>query len=145
MHKKILVAYDGSVLSRQAIETAKYYASQDKSIEIHVVSVIETTGPHTNIHMKRNIMNELKEKMQPQMDKIAEEFMTKNITIKTDILSVEHKENPGGLLCEYANSNNIDLIIMGCRGLGNIRQVILGSVSNNVVQNANCSVLIIKS
>src|SRR5699024_2362311 len=119
--------YDGSELGRQAIETAKHYALQDESVEVHVISVIEATGPHTNIHMTRNIMRELRDKMQPQMNKIAEEFTTENIPIKTEVLSVEHKKNPGELICEYANRNNHDLIIMGSRGLGNIRQVILGS------------------
>src|SRR5690625_6889504 len=82
MHKKILVAYDGSMLSRKAIEIAKSYASQNESLEVHVISVLEATGPRTNLQMTRNIMRELTDKLQPQMDKIADEFAREGITIK---------------------------------------------------------------
>jgi len=144
VHKRILVAYDGSPLSYKSIETAKYQAAQDSDSEVHIISVIEATGPYTNVNISRSISKEISEKCRPQMEKIEEEFRKENISVVTDILLAEQNENPGSYICNYADNNDIDLIIMGSRGLGNIKKLFLGSVSNYVVQNAKCPVLIIK-
>jgi nucleotide-binding universal stress UspA family protein len=47
-------------------------------------------------------------------------------------------------LISFAKSKNIDLIIMGSSGRGKFDKVLLGSVSNRVIQKAKCPVLIIK-
>lgn len=52
--------------------------------------------------------------------------------------------NPATAILEYAHSNNCDFIIMGSRGLGAIREWMLGSVSHHVVQKARVPVLIVK-
>lgn len=144
MYERILVAYDGSLLSRKAIETAKYQAAQESDSEVHIVTVMDATGPITNINVSRSISNELIEKCRPQMEKIEEEFESENISVVSEIMLAEQNDRPGGLICKYARDNEIDLIIMGSRGLGNIKKLFLGSVSNHVVQNAECPVLIIK-
>lgn len=144
MYKKLLVAYDGSALSYKALKIAKDYALQNDDLKVHIVSVIETSGPETNVYMTRSIMRELAGKLQPQIDKVAEYFSKEHIPVKAKLLGTEYKENPGKLICEYAQEHDVDLIIMGSRGLGNLRQVILGSVSNYVVQKSQCSVLIVK-
>jgi len=144
MRRRILVAYDGSLLSRNAIEEAKYQAKQDSRSEVHIISVMNANGPKTNVNISRSISNELIEKYRPQMEKIKEEFERENISVLTDILLAEQNENPGVFICKYAENNKVDLIIMGSRGLGNVRRLLLGSVSNHVVQHAKCPVLIIK-
>ncbi|MBY7142797.1 universal stress protein [Virgibacillus sp. NKC19-3] len=143
MGKKILVAYDGSYLSKQAIHEAKYQAKQEPETEIHVISVVRPAGPSTNAIMQRNIEKELADNFRPEMQQIKEEFESEGISIEADVLISEHK-NPGEKVCEYANDNAIDLIIVGSRGISNVRKIFLGSVSNNIVQNANCRVLVIK-
>ncbi|HLS36344.1 MAG TPA: universal stress protein [Bacillota bacterium] len=144
MYKNILVAYDGSILSRQAIEAAKHQATLHEDAQVHIVSVIEATGPYTNVSISQSIINELRAKFLPQMEKIEEEFEAIDIPITTEIVVAERNKKPGKLLVKYAEEQEIDLIIMGSRGLGNIRKVILGSVSNEVVQKAKCPVLVIK-
>lgn len=144
MRRRILVAYDGSLLSRHAIQEAKWQARQEPDSEVHIISVIKATGPKTNVHVSRNISNDLVEKFRPQMEKIKEEFERENISVVVDILIGEHNENPGVQICKYAENNEVDLIIIGSRGLGNLKRIFLGSVSNNVVQHARCRVLVIK-
>lgn len=144
MRRRILVAYDGSLLSRNAIQEAKWQAREKTNSEVHLISVMKATGPKTNAQISRNISNDLVEKFRPQMEMIKEEFERENIPVIVDILVEEDNENPGVKICKYAESNKIDLIILGSRGLGNIKRIFLGSVSNNVVQNATCPVLVIK-
>ncbi len=50
---------------------------------------------------------------------------------------------PGPGICEQAKSWKADMIVMGRRGLGNLEEFFLGSVSNYVVHHSPCSVLVI--
>lgn len=47
-------------------------------------------------------------------------------------------------ILEYAQSEQIDLIIVGSRGLSQMRNLLLGSVSSKIIHYAHCSVLVVK-
>ena len=51
---------------------------------------------------------------------------------------------PADKIIETAKKGNIDMIVMGSRGLGGIIGFILGSVSDRVADRATCPVLIVK-
>ena len=50
----------------------------------------------------------------------------------------------GNVILDFATSNNADLIVMGSRGLGIVKGVLLGSVSQYIVEQARCPVLVVK-
>lgn len=50
----------------------------------------------------------------------------------------------GSEIIQYAEKNHIELIVIGARGLGKFKRLLLGSVSNKVVTNSHCQVLIVK-
>ena len=50
--------------------------------------------------------------------------------------------DPGPTLCRLADELSANAIVMGSRGHGRIKRVLLGSVSDYVVRNAPCSVVI---
>ena len=58
-------------------------------------------------------------------------------------ISSENAKKPGEAITKYIKDNNIDLVVMGTRGLGTIRRTILGSVSDYVLHHANCPVAVI--
>ena len=47
-------------------------------------------------------------------------------------------------ILDVAKENNADIIIMGRRGLGNLKGLLFGSVSQKVSERADCSVLTVK-
>ncbi|RKQ33893.1 universal stress protein [Oceanobacillus halophilus] len=144
MTTKILVAYDGSELSKQAIEEAKLQLKITPDAEVHVVTVVTISGPTTNYTIAKSITMEMADNMRPIMDRIEKDLKEEGMNVHTEVLVNYNQRNPGSKICEYADENEIDLIIVGSRGLGTMSRFFLGSVSNNIVHHAHCKVLIIR-
>lgn len=78
----------------------------------------------------RHILNEAKGLMR----------MT-NKPVKTEIM---FGNDPAQLICDHANKLEADLIVVGSRGLSGIKKLMLGSVSQQVVEKADCAVYVVK-
>ncbi|WP_019553566.1 universal stress protein [Propionispira raffinosivorans] len=52
--------------------------------------------------------------------------------------------SPAVVILDFANSEGIDMIVMGSRGLGIVKGVLLGSVSQYIVEQSKCPVLVVK-
>jgi nucleotide-binding universal stress UspA family protein len=52
--------------------------------------------------------------------------------------------DPAEEIIRLANIYKADLILIGSRGLTGMKRIVLGSVSTQVVEEANCSVLVVK-
>ena len=50
--------------------------------------------------------------------------------------------SPGPALCSFAREVHAQAIVMGSRGRGGVKRALLGSVSDHVVRNAPCPVVI---
>lgn len=57
--------------------------------------------------------------------------------------SVEHGDASRGIL-EVASRGDIDTIVMGTRGLGELRGLVIGSVAHKVTHGADCRVIAVK-
>jgi nucleotide-binding universal stress UspA family protein len=51
---------------------------------------------------------------------------------------------PERVITQHAKDENIDLIVMGTRGLGAVEHLLLGSVAERTVRGAPCSVLVVE-
>jgi nucleotide-binding universal stress UspA family protein len=69
--------------------------------------------------------------------------IAKKNSTSVDFKIIESKNTIRSLIA-FTKSKNIDLIVMGSSGRGGFDKVLLGSVSNGVMQKAKCPVLIIK-
>jgi nucleotide-binding universal stress UspA family protein len=47
-------------------------------------------------------------------------------------------------IVRVANQENIDLIVIGARGVSHMREMLLGSVTDGVMHHVRCPVLVIK-
>ena len=59
-------------------------------------------------------------------------------------LSVLKSGDPAREIYKYAEKEDVDLIVMGCRDKGPIDRFFLGSVSQHVVLHASSSILVVK-
>ena len=52
--------------------------------------------------------------------------------------------SPAVVILDFLEEHDVDLVVMGSRGLGVMKGVLLGSVSQYVVEQAKCPVLVVK-
>lgn len=142
--KRILVCYEGSKESQKALELAKTIASLDVETEVNLLSVINVQMPYELYAAPRlldeeNVVSKLVEKANEVLDGIKDEWSLPN-PIHTHVVEGEPEEE----ILAFAKSNETDLIVIGNRSLGPVKEFFLGSVSHHVVQRAHCPVLIAK-
>ena len=151
---RVLVAIDGSTSSMHAIDYAISIAVKNDSqlIILYVIDFYKYTHLSSSIILAPTFGSEkyLEEKSEAEklMNKIKENFKlkindnTKSKKLKTEI--VEGAKSVATTIMEYAESENIDLIIVGSRGRTSFKKLLLGSVSSNVIKNAHCAVLVVR-
>ncbi|KAA3619005.1 MAG: universal stress protein [Proteobacteria bacterium] len=52
--------------------------------------------------------------------------------------------DPAAELIRYLNSKGADAVVSGSRGLGNLRGLVIGSVSQKLSQHAPCACIMVK-
>jgi len=136
--KKILVPIDGSKTSFKALNEAIYLARQCGAT-ITGLCVI----PIYTINLGR-LLTSLKN----QSIKEAKKIMTNAKTISAQNGVVFNEKiiygNEVWEITEFASYKKFDLIVIGSRGIGPIKEMFLGSVANAVVHNSKVPILVVK-
>ncbi|WP_246941753.1 universal stress protein [Bacillus pinisoli] len=139
MYKKIVLASDGSEHSKRAAENAIHIASCSQDSMIEVVYVVDMGKAKSEVLRNWNSAD-LSDTRKERMKEV--ERMTKEVGVSYT-LTILHGE-PGPTIVDYINKNNIDIAVIGSRGLNGLQEFVLGSVSHKVAKRANCPVLIVK-
>ena len=66
-----------------------------------------------------------------------------SVRIKSEVLW-EAGKSAVQLITEFAEKNDVDLIVIGTRGLGGFKRLLLGSVASGVMSHASCSVIVVR-
>lgn len=61
-----------------------------------------------------------------------------------DATVVVNEGDPAETIITYAKDHGMDIIIMGSRGLGKFKGLVLGSVSHKVCQMSGCTCVTVK-
>ncbi len=148
--EKILVAVDGSDSSKRAAQKGAELAS---SLDAHV-SLITVVSPNYSHNIETiNVSNA--EMSMEKMERIREETIKNGENILAEAAEVFEKEDikyskkvhegdPADVICDVAEEENYDLIVLADKGLGGIKRFFLGSISDKVVRHASTSVLVVK-
>lgn len=148
---KMLVCYDGSEASQRAIEKAHQLTAD---CGIHEVTLLHAYEDYSwvatsadgyapspeNLTKLRDLEAKKVEEKKDTLLKEAQKF--DDTGAKMDVKLIQG--HPATVITETAEEGKYDLIIMGSRGLGGLRRVVLGSVSNSVIQGTDISVMVVK-
>jgi nucleotide-binding universal stress UspA family protein len=143
---KILLATDGSEEAALATQTAVDIADKTGS-ELHVVLVGLSAayvgmGPPEIADIPAPRQQELNEEAQRLLNAQVEQIKADGGTVVQAHLRIGKSDEQIVALAEEIGAG---LIVMGSRGLGGIRRLLMGSVSNSVVRHAHCPVLIVRA
>ena len=130
---RVLLATDGSDSSENALNYSLGFLPNDAKL------VILSVMPEV---VKQELETSLR-KSHERMVRDAENLVKKK---RPDLVvhTVVEEGHPSDVICYYANTENVDMVIMGSRGLGGVKGFLLGSVSRNVVNACSKPVLIVK-
>ncbi|MBO8172942.1 MAG: universal stress protein [Bacillaceae bacterium] len=140
-YSRIQVAYDGSELSEKALDMAITLAKQDKQVQLGVTHVI-TSSSHHDVYGMPEV--DLLESAREEAHKLMEDVKKKLDELPNKTRTYILEGNPGKVLVDFAKKNDVDLIIIGSRGLSGFKEFFMGSVSHHVVQKSHCPVLVVK-
>jgi len=151
---KILVAIDGSEQSMKAAEYAIAMAKKDNNnnntqlIALHVLFSQTGYAYSTNLFglvtpsSINKFLEDAKHEAQQWFDKIKEKISEKEIQLKTEV--VVSPTSVVAAIVDYAEYENVDLIVIGSRGRSGFKKLLLGSTASGVVTYATCPVFIVK-
>lgn len=137
MYKNILVAADGSENSLCATKQAAYIASLEGDAMVKIVSVIAIDVYSDMVYDPIEAHGEA----QREIIKDAARVLA-DAGVDYEIVLLHGR--PADEIVRYAAESEADLLVMGSRGLGALREFALGSVSHKVLTHAKCPVLVVK-
>ncbi len=144
MITSILVPYDGSQSSVRALELAGDIAAKYKAslTALHVVTGGKVPSSLEHFAEIEHLDDEdvpmaLGERLLEDADRIARRSGAATVT------TLRSQGDPASEILGKA-ADGIDLIVIGSRGLGELRGLLLGSVSHKVTQLAKCACITVR-
>ncbi|MEH1949955.1 MAG: universal stress protein [Nostoc sp.] len=139
MLNSVLVALDGSDISERVIQALDnlVFSKDAKVILCHVFLT-----PESEMELPAD-------RPQPESPTFSYFHIEKQLQLYQENLSARSElelvtGDPAEEIIRLANIYKTDLIVIGSRGLMGMKRIVQGSVSSQVVEEANCSVLVVK-
>ena len=143
--KRILVGMDASEDALNALQLAVKISKADKSelILFHVKELPVGLDSNGEIQVESGEEEEEETRRIGKALEDAAQFAKKAGTPARKVVS-EHKKSVGQTIADYAQAQDVSLIVVGSRGMGAIKRKLVGSVANELAQHALCSVLLVR-
>ena len=141
MFSKILVPVDGSDNSMRALDAALVLSEKIGS-EVTAIHVMEDI-PVLHIESEkllRKLIDDFKKESQLILSRCSEIAAKKGLVVNTKLL----QGNASSSILEFCEKGKYDAIVMGSRGIGKFKELVLGSVSSKVLHHSSCAVMIIR-
>ncbi len=142
MFKKILVAFDDSKESARALDHGIRLSQENPSITLEVlhvfylpVMVIGEALVNAPAFVDNNQYGHAQNAV-AKAEQHVSALPNATVTLK--------QGDPATTVVEHAEETQSDLIIVGSRGMGGFKEMLLGSVSHHIIQHSKIPVLVVK-
>jgi nucleotide-binding universal stress UspA family protein len=131
---KMLVAYDGSDGAKRALELVAALARHDDQVSIIAVAegiplfgyASSLPSPDHEEDRQRQLIEAAKV--------LGEHSLASSLVVRSG--------DPATAILDVAREEDVDLIVLGTRGMSAVERWLIGSVSSRVLHHAHCSVLV---
>jgi len=137
---KILIAIDGSKSSLKALDYVVKRKRQGEDIQAHIVNVQPAIAPRGRL-VTRSMIDDY------QTQESEKVFGQSQVKAKKNYLEADAYSqfgDPTECIVEFARKTKCDEIVIGSRGLGGVKGLLLGSVASKVVQTSPVPVVVVK-
>ncbi len=137
--KKILIATDGSETARAAIDAGVELAAEHHAdvVFVHVTSLLELAPKENGAEAPKRIP---RTETDPALREALQRARQRGIPAKAELLiGYAPKE-----ILRLARDIDADLIVVGSRGLGRVKSVVLGSTSREVLAKADRPIMVVR-
>ncbi len=147
MIDRILVTTDGSPASNRAIDLAAHMTIKHGA-SLYLLNVIREMQLPPELKKMARVEN-IGQARQDVLDFVADKIIgdaerrAKRKGVKSVRKATGHGD-PATAIAKYAQRNKIDLIVMGTRGLGRVKGMLMGSVSRKVANACNVNLLVVR-
>ena len=136
-YKKIMVAVDGSDEAELAFKKAVNVAIRNNG-ELLLAHVIDTRSFQT--------VSSFDGMLAEQATEMAKQTLADYESNANNVTSVVEYGSPKQIIArEIPEDNQVDLIMLGATGLNAVERLFIGSVSEYVIRNAACDVLVVRT
>ena len=147
MEKKILIAVDGSIHSRKAIEYCVNMCSVIKDMHYILINIHPKISDFLIQESKMDskasaALNDMAQKNKQKSMDILNEYVEVMVKLGVDEKLIEKISQPvikgtaKGIL-DYAKQKNCDAIVVGDRGKSKLAEAFTGSIANNILEHTN--------
>lgn len=133
LYQRILCAVDFSPTSDKALALAQQMAGESGA-ELLLVHAFDLPEKFT-----------MQGQMHPHDPAIEQQLRALSVDAHLNVERLLHAGPPGHVICWVAQQRDCDLIVVGTHGRTGLKNVLLGSVAQQVLQHAPCPVLVIRN
>lgn len=144
--KRVLVAVDGSENSLRALEFALDLQKMCRALQLttlyvgpSIYGIFPDFGLSSWLRQK-DLDQEIEEKAQKISEKIDEIAGRYGLSVEKAIA----RGDAGAAICKFAEEGEYDLVVVGTRGYGEVKSIVIGSVSHKVLHLCQCPVVVVK-
>ncbi len=145
--KSVLAPVDFSERSKKSLEIAVQISEKFKA-KLSLLYVLETPKidrenlPDTLKWKVDKFISTEGEREKYQLEALTRQIMQDECCVVTSVF-VDSGE-PVPKILEYADDENVDLIVMATRGVSGLKRVLMGSVTEKVIRKSRQSVLVVR-
>ncbi|NTW72233.1 MAG: universal stress protein [Eubacteriaceae bacterium] len=141
MYKKILVPTDASEFSKRALIEAIGIAQMTEG-KIILLNITHSPDSYWGYTVSYGLT--VQKEALDQLGQLAIDITLADVTTKVPIKTIIKSGNPAAEILNVIESEDIDLVVMGSHGHGFVAGSLLGSVSQRILHQSKCPVLIVK-
>jgi len=154
MYNKILVPLDGSKLSECSLDHVVEVASgchvsevilltANKQYRLDIIESGDSTRIKDQFQKREEDIKLATEAAEKYLGDVSEDLKKRRVNAQSVVILAEENQSVAEAIMNYAESNNIDLIVMSTHGRSGITRWAFGSVADRVVRHSTVPVLIV--